>query len=75
MPQHRTITVAELPDLLGQPGTHPFLYCPSCGSEYSAHRGDYWAARPDAPLTCSNGHRRRGMRLVRRLARLVEVKR
>ena len=69
----KTITVGQLPDLMGARGPHPFLYCPSCGGEYSADKGDYWAARPDAPLTCANGHRKRAMRLVRRLTRLVEV--
>lgn len=32
-----------------------FLYCPVCSAEYSAQRGDYWAAEPTTPMTCECG--------------------
>jgi hypothetical protein len=28
------------------------MYCHTCGEEYSANRGDYFAANPDTVLTC-----------------------
>lgn len=31
----------DLPYLLGS-ARQIFLYCPVCGAQYSAHRGDYW---------------------------------
>lgn len=67
------ITVADLPDQISQPHPRPFLYCPHCGSEYSAHRGDYFLAEPRTVLQCSNGHRRANLLLVQRVSHLVEV--
>ena len=28
------------------------IYCPVCGSEYSAHKGDYWDTPLDHVFTC-----------------------
>ena len=36
------------------------LYCVTCGAEYSANAGDYFAAKPDTVFT----HCRRNMVLV-----------
>jgi hypothetical protein len=47
----------------------PFLCCTSCGGEYSANRGDYFAAKPDLVLRCCGVP----MRLVKRDSHLVEV--
>jgi len=30
-----------------------FLYCPNCGLEASAHKGDYFNRSPDEELRCS----------------------
>ena len=36
----KKVTVANLKPCTG-PGPHPLLHCQLCGSEYSAHAGDY----------------------------------
>ena len=64
-----TITVAQLTNQIGVPGPHPFLYCAICGGQYSANRGDYFAAAPDTVLTCCN----EPMRLVRQHTIFEEV--
>lgn len=33
-------------------GVPTFLYCRRCGAQYSATRGDYFAAHPDTVLRC-----------------------
>lgn len=66
------ITVNKLPDLMGKTGRLPFLRCPCCACEYSAHKGDYWAAtHPDEPMRC--GECGEPLKLVRRFTRFVEV--
>jgi hypothetical protein len=47
-----TITVSQLPDLFGARSPVPMLYCSVCGGEYSAHRGDYFAASPGTKMLC-----------------------
>jgi hypothetical protein len=47
----------------------PFLYCSLCFGEYSANRGDYFAAKPETVMRCCG----RPLRLVRRDSRLIEV--
>jgi uncharacterized C2H2 Zn-finger protein len=58
-------------------GRPVFLHCPRCGAEYSATRGDYFAADPDQIIRCTGDdgarHRAINMRLVRRVSELVEV--
>lgn len=48
----RTLRVRDL--LSGRPQSfnRPFLHCRWCGGEYSAHRGDYFAAHPNTVLRC-----------------------
>jgi hypothetical protein len=38
----------ELKNQTGERGPHPFLYCAECEAEYSANRGDYFMANPEA---------------------------
>lgn len=61
----KPVTVADLPrELHGE-----FLICLECHSEYSAQRGDYFAADPQTVMECCG----EPMKLVRRESRLVEV--
>jgi hypothetical protein len=68
--------VKDLPELINRIDARgiyhrpPFLHCAVCGGEYSAHRGDYFAAHPETQLACCG----RAMRLVRRVSRLIRVK-
>ena len=41
------VRVSDLKDQLGMPFPRPMLYCVECGTEYSANKGDYFAASPD----------------------------
>ncbi len=41
----KRVTVADLKDQIGQPGPHPFLWCPKCGEKNSANKGDYFMAK------------------------------
>lgn len=65
----KPIRVHDLQDQIGAPHPRPFLHCTVCGAEYSAHAGDYFAAGPDAIMTCCG----EPMVLVRRETRLVGV--
>ena len=56
----KAIKVSDLKDQLGTPFPRPMLKCMTCGNEYSAHRGDYWAASPGYIFKCC----RRNMALV-----------
>ncbi len=53
MTKRTAVTVAALPD---RPPIGVCLYCWHCGSQYSAHRGDYFLRTPDHVMRCSNGH-------------------
>lgn len=44
--------IRDLKDQIGAPYPRPLMYCHTCGEEYSANRGDYFAANPDTVLTC-----------------------
>lgn len=59
----------------GGAGAGAFLYCPKCGSEYSANKHDYWFMAPDEPFTCRGPvglrHRKTNLQLMRRQSRLV----
>ena len=46
------VSVGDLPDLLGHKGLTPFLWCPLCGEESSAHKGDYFLSHPDTVFEC-----------------------
>ena len=46
------IRVQDLQDQIGMSGPRPILYCPSCGGEFSANRGDYFWAAPGDVLRC-----------------------
>ena len=65
----RVITTADLAETT----TGEFLYCPTCGSEYSATRGDYFWKRTDEAFTCNTDHRSTFLRLVRRVTYLEEI--
>lgn len=73
MIRQRDLPESTLPEA-GGPGAGAFLYCPRCGGEFSATRGDYWALWPDAPMVCREGHRSTLLRLVRRECQLKEVR-
>lgn len=64
------LPVSTLPEG-GGPAAGVFLYCRSCGAEYSASRGDYFWMRSDSPMQCSMGHVVTNLRIVRRVCRLV----
>ena len=63
------IRVRDLKDLFGMPSPRPMLFCEDCGTESSAHRGDYFMAKPDSPLECCG----QPMRLVRKETRYVDA--
>jgi hypothetical protein len=48
----KMIRIRELKDQIGAPYPRPLLICHSCGSEFSANRGDYFAANLETVLTC-----------------------
>lgn len=48
----RQTRVADLPDLFDSPAPRPALHCLMCGNSYSAHKGDYFDADPNAVFTC-----------------------
>lgn len=68
----------EAPLTYGQlPVTPPygvFLYCPECGEQYSATRGDYFLAPKDSEVTCRDDHEPTPMILAREERRIVPVK-
>ena len=45
------MTYAQLPR---QPRPGVTLYCPVCDQHFSAYRGDYFQAAPDALILCGN---------------------
>ncbi len=77
----KPITVADLfDDTLpeqGGPGASAFLWCPRCGGEFSATRGDYFWKPAGEAFTCRGPvglrHRKVNLQLVRRESRLVPV--
>lgn len=52
-------------------GRPVFLYCDTCGGEYSATRGDYFLRAPDHVMRCC----KRPLRLVQARRELIEVRR
>jgi len=74
----RRVTVADLPESTlpeaGGPGAGAFLWCPRCGAEFSATRGDYFW-KGSEPFSCRGPvglrHRKVNLQLVRRESRLV----
>lgn len=42
----------DLPVTSGPAPPHPMLYCPRCGGESSASRGDYFWQPPTKPFRC-----------------------
>jgi hypothetical protein len=61
------IRVKDLPDLVGLKDNtlpRPLLWCRRCGGEYSAHRGDYFAADPETAMRCGCSVGRPGLLLV-----------
>ena len=56
----RAVKVKDLPDRIGSNGPRELLYCPQCGAEYSACKGDYFMASPEHVFRCC----RRNMLLV-----------
>ena len=46
----RALTYGDLPD----PAGDAFIYCPSCGSRWSATRGDYFMCDPTKPIVCGS---------------------
>lgn len=65
----RRVTVADLQQQTGTAGPHPFLYCPTCGAEYSANAADYWCLPDDYVFRCC----RRNMLHVIRESILIQV--
>ncbi len=68
-PAPKSIRVADLTDLTGVSHLHPMLHCSTCGAEYSANRGDYFAADPSTVFRCC----RKPMRLVTKQTVYAEV--
>ena len=66
IPEDREIHVRDLPE---QPAYGVKLFCPDCLGEYSARRGDYFAASPDTIMTCCG----EPMRLVKERTILEDV--
>jgi len=62
MPRNHHIRVKDLPSIPPNAYPRPLLLCPSCGGEYSAHQGDYFASDPMTVIRCCN----RPVRLVRK---------
>jgi hypothetical protein len=62
----------------GGPGAGTFLYCPHCGNRYSATRGDYWNADPNATIVCRGSvgarHRAVCMFIAREVCTVVKVR-
>lgn len=48
----KQIKVSDLKEQIGTPYPRALLKCFHCGSENSAHRGDYFMARPDHVFKC-----------------------
>jgi hypothetical protein len=46
------ITVSDLKEQTGVPGSHPSLICRCCGAEYSANKSDYFLYPPTFPFFC-----------------------
>src|SRR2546427_12524566 len=69
-PMSKPVTVADLFDLLDPSGAGAFLWCPRCGGEFSATRGDYFWKPAGEAFTCRGPvglrHRKGNLQLVRR---------
>lgn len=63
------VTVNDLQDQTNLPYPRPELHCFECGVSSSAHRGDYFMARPDRVFRCCG----RPMSLVVRSEAFTEV--
>lgn len=61
----KAIKVSDLKEQIGTPHPRPLLKCFVCGNEYSAHRGDYFMAKPSHVFKCCN----QNMALVRKSVR------
>jgi hypothetical protein len=48
---HKSVYVRDLKDDYN--GRNVVLHCDCCGQDWSAAAGDYWAARPETTLRCS----------------------
>jgi hypothetical protein len=46
------VRVRDLQDQTGYNGPRSILRCSCCGAEYSANKGDYFAASPDHVFMC-----------------------
>lgn len=44
--------VKDLPTLTDTPHPRPFAYCPECGAEWSADRGDYFLMVDEDTFDC-----------------------
>ena len=64
----KALTKRDLPDLLGVPQPHPFMFCQWCGAQFSAHRGDYWSLPDSHVFECECGQ---GMALATKQTRFV----
>jgi len=63
-------TVGDLADhIFNKDRSDEFLFCRSCGSRYSASKGDYWSLPDDYKFECCG----EPMTLARELSRIVEV--
>ena len=50
-----SVQVKDLVNQIGYNGPRAILYCPACGNEASANRGDYFMAKPNTVLRCECG--------------------
>jgi 5-methylcytosine-specific restriction endonuclease McrA len=51
-----SVTVEDLPELIGAPGPRPLLLCRCCGGEFSANKSDYfWMPAGDVFECCECG--------------------
>jgi len=49
------------------------IYCPYCGSEYSAHAGDYWMLPDDYEFKCDCTGEPVTMVLIRKIVQYEEI--
>jgi len=45
--------MSNLRDQIEMTGPRPVMHCSECGSDWSAHRGDYWQYNDDYVFTCT----------------------
>lgn len=66
------MTYDELPTT---PAPNTMLYCPHCGAEYSACRGDYFLVDPHSVIHCGSCTSLQPLVLVKRVVEYREVAR